>query len=120
MNPMKTKLAALMMVALLASGCSILKKGTPKTPVLGNRVSVLVTENDVAVDPATAAIPMVLPAPVENADWGQSGGNASKSMGHVALGNALQTAFSVSIGTGSSLGARLGAPPVVRGGTASR
>ena len=56
----------------------------------------LTSESDVAVDPATAAMPMTLPAPVANTDWAQSGGNASKSMGHLALGTALGQAFSVS------------------------
>ena len=116
MKRIKTRVAVLMIAAMAASGCGILKKGTPKTPVLGNRVAVLSTENDAGVDLATASIPMVLPEPVENADWGQSGGSPSKSMGHLALGAALQNAFSVSIGYGSTLSARLGAPPVVAGG----
>ena len=116
MKRIKTQIALLMIAAAAASGCSIFKKGTPKTPVLGERVAVLTSENDVEVDPATAALPMVLPAPVANADWGQSGGNPSKSIGHVALGASLGQAFTVSIGQGSSMTARLGGPPVVGGG----
>src|SRR5215210_2449342 len=116
MKRIKTRLAVLTIVALTASGCGILRKGAPKTPVLGQRVAVLTTENDVTVDRDTASLPMALPAPVVNADWGQPGGNASKSMSHVALGTALQNAFTVSIGAGSTLSARLGAPPVVSGG----
>ena len=61
----------------------------PKTPVLGQRIAVLTSEGDVEVDPATAALPMSLPAPVANTDWAQSGGNAVKSMGQLALGTAL-------------------------------
>ena len=116
MKRIKTKLALLMIAAMAAGGCGILKKGAPKTPVLGQRVAVLSIENDVTVDRETATLPMVLPAPVVNSEWGQSGGNAAKSMGHLALGSALQNAFSVSIGEGSTLSARLGAPPVVGGG----
>ncbi len=116
MKRITTKVAVLMIAALAVNGCSILKKGAPKTPVLGKRVAVMTTENDVAVDPATSALPMVLPAPVVNSEWGQPGGNASKSVGHVALGTTLGTAFSVSIGSGSTLTARLGAPPVVSDG----
>ncbi len=116
MKRTKTNLAVLMIAALTIGGCSILKKSTPKTPVLGQRVAVLTSENDIQVDQATAALPMVLPAPVTNAEWAQSGGNASKSMGHVALGGALANAFSVSIGYGSTLTARLGSSPVVGGG----
>src|SRR5918997_5300168 len=116
MKLIKTKLAVLLMAAMAVNGCGLLKKEAPKTPVLGSRVAVLATENDVAVDRDTAALPMVLPAPVVNSDWGQPGGNAAKSMGHLALGSALQRAVSVSIGYGSTLSARLAAPPVVGGG----
>ncbi|HKC02862.1 MAG TPA: PQQ-binding-like beta-propeller repeat protein [Sphingomicrobium sp.] len=102
--------------ALAAGGCSLLKKGRPKTPVLGQRIPVLTSEGDVAVDPATAAIPMVLPDPVVNTEWTQSGGNASKSVGQLALGTALGRAFTVPAGRGSSLTARLASEPVVAGG----
>ena len=116
MTAMKTRIALLLFAALASSGCSVFKKGAPKTPVLGERVPVLISEIDVAVDPATASIPMVLPEPVANTEWAQAGGNASKSVGHVALGNALAHAFSVSIGYGTSLTERLASPPVVGGG----
>ena len=102
--------------AMAAGGCSLLKKGRPKTPVIGERIPVLTSEGDVAVDPATAAIPMTLPEPVANAEWTQSGGNASKSVGHLALGTALGRAFTVPAGRGSSLAARLASEPVVAGG----
>ena len=102
--------------ALAAGGCSLLKKGRPKTPVLGERIPVLTSEGDVAVDPATAAIPMTLPEPVANAEWTQSGGNAAKSVGQLALGTALARAFTVPAGRGSSLTARLSSEPVVAGG----
>ena len=34
--------------------------------------------------------PVTLPGPLVNTDWAQPGGNASKSVGHVALGDALE------------------------------
>jgi outer membrane protein assembly factor BamB len=61
-------------------------------------------------------VPVILPAPAANAEWAQSGGNASKSMGHLALGTAPAQAWSVSIGEGSNNRARLAAPPVIAGG----
>jgi len=102
--------------ALAAGGCSILRKAPPKTPVLGERIPVLTSEGDVQVDEATAALPMTLPVAVTNTDWAQSGGNASKSVGHLSLGTALGNAFSVQAGRGSSLTARLAAEPIVAGG----
>ena len=110
------RVAVLVAVALAASGCSILKKSAPKTPVLGQRIPVLTTEGDVEVDPATLALPMTLPDPVVNGAWAQSGGNGAKSMGQVALGKSLQSAFTVSAGRGSSLTARLAAAPIVANG----
>jgi outer membrane protein assembly factor BamB len=110
------KFAVLTVAALAASGCGIFGKGRPKTPVLGERVAVLNVEADIEVDPTTAALPMNLPAPVANSEWAQSGGNAAKSMGHLALGGTLTHAWRVSIGRGSGPGARLAAAPVVAGG----
>lgn len=115
MKFVRARFVILAFAALAASGCGIFKKGTPKTPVLGERVPVLVTEQDVTADPATAAVPMSLPAPVTT-DWPQPGGNASKSMGQVSLGQSLGQAWEVSIGEGSSLSARLAAAPVVADG----
>jgi len=114
---MKFQIVLMIGAAFAASGCSILKRGgKPKTPVLGERIAVLTSEGDVAVDPETAAIPMTLPDAVANTEWTQSGGSASKSVGQVALGTALAPAFHVQAGRGSSLTARLASEPVVAGG----
>src|SRR5947209_16534187 len=107
------RIAVLIAAALAASGCGVLKKGKAATPVLGQRIAVLTSEGDVAVDPATAALPISLPQAVANTDWTQSGGTASKSVGHVALGTALGRAFTVQAGRGSSLTARLASAPIV-------
>jgi outer membrane protein assembly factor BamB len=116
MNLSKIKIGVLMAAVLAVSGCSVLRRTQPKTPVLGERIAVLTSENDVAVDPATAALPINLPPAVSNGDWAQAGGNAAKSVGHVALGTSLGQAWAVKIGQGSSLGARLAAPPVAADG----
>ena len=112
----RTRVALLAFAALSASGCSIFKKGTPKTPVIGERVAVLTTEQDVVVDPATAALPMSLPDPVANTEWAQAGGNPSKSMGHLAIGQSLGQAWTASVGAGGSVKGRLGAAPVAADG----
>ena len=111
------RVAVLIAAALASSSCGVFKKGSkPKTPVLGERIPVLTTESDVQIDPATQALPFNLPPPTENPTWAESGGNASNSMGQLALGNAIQQAFTVQAGRGSSLTARLAAPPVVANG----
>ena len=116
MKAVRTRIVVLTLAALAASGCGILKKSTPKTPVLGERVAVLATEQDVAVDPATSALPFSLPAAEANTEWAQAGGNAAKAMGHLALGQSLGQAWAVSIGEGGSLSQRLSAAPVVGDG----
>jgi len=110
------RVAILIAAALAASGCGVFKKGKASTPVIGQRIAVLTGEGDVTVDPATATLPMSLPQPAVNTDWTQSGGNATKSMGHLAFGNALARAFTVQAGRASSLSARLAAAPVVANG----
>jgi len=116
MKAVRTRIVVLTLAALAVSGCGIFKKGTPKTPVLGERVAVLATEQDVAVDPATSALPFSLPVATPNAEWAQAGGNAAKNMGHLALGQSLGQAWAVSIGAGGSLSQRLASAPVVGDG----
>ncbi len=113
---MKRLIAALAMVSLLA-GCGAFRGRRPATtPTIGERIPVLSNENDVEVDPALAAVPVTVPPPYVNGDWAQSGGNAAKSMIHVALAAAPQRLWSVSIGEGSSVSARLASEPVVGDG----
>ena len=115
---MKTHLKLTAAVAALAllGGCGALKgKGPARTPVVGQRVPILASENLAEVDPALANLQVVLPLAETNADWAQPGGNASKSMGHVALGDTLTQAWSVRI-EGGNTRTRLAAAPVVAGG----
>ncbi len=100
------------------SGCGILGGGSdkkPKTPVMGQRIAVLAAETGAEIDPALAAVPVVVPVEEVNADWAQPGGNATKSMGNPALGQSLAVAWDRKI-QGSTKKARLGAGPVVGAG----
>jgi len=113
----KFGIALLIGAAFASGGCSLLKgHSKPSTPVLGQRIPVLTTEGDVEIDPATQVLPFSLPAATENPGWTESGGDASNSMGQLALGNALQPAFTVQAGRGSSLTMRLASPPIVANG----
>jgi outer membrane protein assembly factor BamB len=108
--------AVLAGVALLAlSGCGIFKGGGKKTPVLGDRVPILMAESEVTSDKSLADVQVLLPPPEVNDSWAQPGGNAAKSMGQLALGATLSRAWSVSIDGGSNR-QRLAAPPVVADG----
>lgn len=101
------------LIALPLAGCGVLKgDGGPKTPTVGDRVSILSNDNSVKVDPATADIAVVLPEPAVNTAWAQSGGNASKSMGHPALAATRSKLWQANI-AGSTNKQRLAASPVV-------
>ena len=113
---MKRIVAALACASLLA-GCGVFGNRTRTgTPTVGQRIPVLGSEGTVEADPLLAAIPVTVPGAVANTDWAQSGGNASKSMGHVALSDSPQQVWSVSIGNGNSFRTRLVAEPVVADG----
>ncbi|MEA3390295.1 MAG: PQQ-binding-like beta-propeller repeat protein [Pseudomonadota bacterium] len=116
LSPLGRSVTAAAMIALLA-GCGIVggKKGGPKTPVVGNRVSILNNEQGVEADPTLADVPVSLPAPYVNDSWSQPGGDPSKAMGHVSLGGSPAQIWSASI-EGSTPQARLAASPVVSGG----
>ena len=113
---MKRLVLALATVGLLG-GCSLFDRDRrPTTPTVGQRIPVLATEAQIEPDPLLAAIPVSVPPAASNADWPQPGGNASKSMGHVTLGDSPARAWSVSIGAGNSFRTRLVAEPVVGAG----
>ncbi len=113
---MKRILLALTAATTLA-GCGILgRNDKPKTPTVGERVSVLGREAGVEVDPALAEVAITLPPAEPNGEWAQPGGNAAKSLGNLALGPATARAWSAKIGRGSESRARLAAAPVVADG----
>jgi len=102
--------------ALLAlSGCGVFKGGGKKTPVLGDRVPILMSESEVTSDKSLADVQVLLPPAEANTSWPQPGGSADKSMGQLALGTTLTRAWSASIDGGSNR-QRLAAAPVVADG----
>jgi outer membrane protein assembly factor BamB len=114
---MKPNKAMLAFAALsMLGGCGIFKgSGKPKTAVLGERVAILSSETGIEVEPSLADVAVILPTAAPNDSWTQSGGNASKSMGHPALGATLATAWTGKI-AGATKEARLAASPVVADG----
>jgi outer membrane protein assembly factor BamB len=116
---MKRILLALAAAGLLG-GCGSLGLGGKDkknvTPTVGERISVLSRERVLEVDPALAGTAVTLPPAQANSEWAQSGGNAAKSMGHVALGSAPAMAWRVSTGEGSSNQAQLASSPVLADG----
>jgi outer membrane protein assembly factor BamB len=112
-----SKTMAVLAAVTLLSGCGIFRGGParPKTNVLGERVAILTAETGVEIEPTLADVAVLLPTATANDAWTQSGGNAAKSMGHLALGSTLGVAWTAKI-EGASKESRLAAPPVISGG----
>ncbi|HEX8388933.1 MAG TPA: PQQ-binding-like beta-propeller repeat protein [Sphingomonas sp.] len=108
--------ASVALAALVATGgCGIFKGGPKRTPTVGTRIPILASENSVEADASIATVPVTLPAPAPNDAWTQPGGNAEKSLGHVALADAPTRAWTAQIDGGSNR-QRLGAAPVIADG----
>ena len=119
------KTIAKLLLALAATtalgGCAVIdgvrgdsgKKGN--TPTIGNRVDILGIERNTEVDPALAGVAVTLPPAAVNEAWAQPGGNASKSPGHVELGQGLSRIWTAKV-TGANPRARLAASPVMSDG----
>src|SRR5579875_1849604 len=112
----KSVKAPVALAALMAlSACGVFKSHGKKTPVLGDRVPILVSENDAKPDPSLAGVQVLLPDPIANTEWTQSGGNAAKDMGPLALGDTPARVWMARIDGGSNR-ERLAAAPVVADG----
>ena len=116
-----TKLLLVLAASTTLGGCAVLdgvrgdagKKNN--TPTVGSRVAILGTERDTDIDPALANVAVTLPPANINEAWAQPGGNASKSPGHVELGQGLARIWTASV-TGANPRARLAASPVMSDG----
>jgi outer membrane protein assembly factor BamB len=116
MNPSLRRLAALAFGALSLAGCSDWWFGTTaKAPLPGERFSVLSLERRREPDPAIAQLAVRLPRPVANAEWPDAGGYPNHAMQHLALGDDVKKAWSVSVGSSSSRAGQLLATPVIVG-----
>lgn len=95
--------------------CGAFKGGGRKTPVVGDRIPILVSESGAKVDDTISGLQVLLPPATANADWTQSGGSPDKAMERVALASSVSRAWSASVPAGSNR-ARLAAAPVIADG----
>src|ERR1700712_398470 len=98
----KWRMPIAVMALTALAGCGVFKGGGKKTPTVGERIPILMSESDAKLDPAIAGLQVLLPNPEVNAEWAQSGGNANKSMGHPALASSVSRAWSATIASGSN------------------
>jgi outer membrane protein assembly factor BamB len=106
-------LAASLLSASL-TGCSLFEKS--KTPLPGERIAVFSDRTELQPDKDTANLPVVLPAPVVNDAWPQSGGFADYAMQHLQIGAQPQVIWTADVGAGSTSDRLLTTPPVMADG----
>ncbi|MEP9357789.1 PQQ-binding-like beta-propeller repeat protein [Sphingomonas sp. KR3-1] len=111
----KLRVAGALAALALVSGCGVFKGSGKKTPVLGERVPILMSENDITSDKSLVNVDVIVPEAAANEEWTQPGGSASKSMGHLALSATPARAWSKQVAK-TSKKERLAAAPVIAGG----
>jgi outer membrane protein assembly factor BamB len=112
--PILRVLLAALLLALSLTGCDIFDK--KKTPLAGERIAVMQDRREIEPDKDAASIQVVLPGPVVNDSWPQSGGFANYAMQHLAVGDSPQIIWTADVGAGSSSSRILTTPPVVADG----
>lgn len=113
-------LVAGLLVAAL-SGCESLSGitdifGKSKVPLPGERQSVFADRGELEPDKDAASVQIVLPAPVVNDSWPQSGGFANYAMHNLAVSDNPQIIWSADVGAGSSSSRVLTTPPIMADG----
>jgi outer membrane protein assembly factor BamB len=95
------------------SGCGLWDEwfGENKPPLPGKREPVLAARRGMKVDEGGDKR-IILPPPVRNAAWPQTGGNPAHLMGHLAANEVLDRAWSSSIGKGGGYRRKILAQPV--------
>jgi outer membrane protein assembly factor BamB len=109
-------LASLAVLVLAASGCGKWWGGDDKVKLPGERISVMAHERVLNPDPGTKGAEILLPPPLPNEDWPQTGGFANHAMHHIQVGDLLKEAWKSSVGTKATDERRIVAQPVVAEG----
>lgn len=105
---------AALLLASAAAGCGMFSE--KKTPLPGERISVLGIGGGLDPDPNLASVPVALPPPEMNPAWPVPGGVPTHAAGHPALPDRLARAWTTGIGEGVSRYTRILSQPVVAGG----
>jgi outer membrane protein assembly factor BamB len=116
-------LAALLIAALGASGCSTIGKINPfhgkdskEIASQGERISIIPPDQRLEQTEALKGVDFALPPAVVVADWPLPGGTPEQSVGHVAAAPNLEIAWKRGFGLGSKGGRHVTAPPIEAAG----
>ncbi|WP_296337173.1 PQQ-like beta-propeller repeat protein [Reyranella sp.] len=110
------------MLAVSLTGCESVAGafdsmfGSSKVPLPGERVAVFANRSELEPDKEMAGVQIVLPAPVVNDSWPQSGGFANYAMQHLAVSDSPQIIWTADVGSGSSSSRILTTPPIMADG----
>jgi outer membrane protein assembly factor BamB len=89
-----------------------------KVKIQGERIPIILADQELAPDPALANAKMELPPPKMNSEWTVPGGSPNNVNGNLMASGPLSRLWTASAGMGSDGKARLTAPPIVAGGLA--
>src|SRR5215813_8714602 len=111
-------LLAALLLSVSLSGCETIDGwfGKRKDPLPGERVAVFAERGELEPDKDMASVPVVLPAPVVNTSWPQSGGFANYAMHNLEIGPSPQIIWTADVGSGTTSSRILTTPPVVADG----
>ena len=105
---------AALLLASATAGCNLFDWfGEKKTPLPGERISVLGIGGGLDPDPSLAEVPVSLPPPEVNPAWPVPGGVPTHAIGHPALPDRLGRAWNANIGEGASRYTRVLSSPIV-------
>jgi outer membrane protein assembly factor BamB len=90
--------------------------GSSKVPLPGERTAVFAERGEIEPDKDMSGVQIVLPAPVVNDSWPQSGGFANYAMQHLAVSDSPQIIWTADVGAGSSTSRILTTPPIMAEG----
>jgi outer membrane protein assembly factor BamB len=117
-------LAAFMIAAVGASGCSTVSRLNPfrggekpkETASEGQRISIIPSDAVLAPAESLKGVDFALPAPVTQADWPLPGGTPEQSVENVDAAPNLSVAWRRGVGQGSSRAVHVTATPIVAAG----
>ena len=110
------RLAAAVCMALLAAGCGGWFGDSEDPPLPGARVAVLLHDREIAPDPSTKGLQILLPAPVINTSWPMAGGFANHAMHHLQVSSDLRNRWRADIGRAAGPEELYISTPIVGGG----
>ena len=112
----------LVLALAMLGGCEYLTgPGGPfgeeiKTPLPGERISVLLHQRSLSPDANVSEKQIQLPAPTPNANWPQAGGYASHAMHHIAINDSIRNVWQSDAGDGANDEVRIVGSPIAADG----